>query len=392
MVSSVYIHIPFCQQICHYCDFTKFFYNEELANQYVEALENEIVTEVGRNKQAVRTIFVGGGTPTALSYKQLEHVLKTIEASFDVHNCLEYTFEANPGEFDEDKLALLMSYGVNRISLGVQVFDDEKLEEIGRLHRVKDVYESIRMFEKHGMTNVSIDLMYGLPGQTFEGFKKTLDEALALNLPHYSAYSLQIEPKTVFYQRYKKGKLHKPVEEVEADMFELLLNETEKSGVHQYEISNFAKPGYESQHNLTYWNNDYYYGFGSGAHAYLPGKRTVNIRPLPRYVKEANESGRPILHEEVIGKRETMEEQMFLGLRKVNGVSKSLFVHRFGIEIETLYKDELQYLKQKGWLEEDEDYVRLTRQGRIFGNEVFQEFLIEDEKLEGISVDKEMGI
>ncbi|MYL33414.1 oxygen-independent coproporphyrinogen III oxidase [Pontibacillus yanchengensis] len=382
MISSVYIHIPFCQQICHYCDFTKFFYNKELADQYLDALDREIEEEVGKKQMYMRTIFVGGGTPTALNYTQLEQLLKTISESFDVESCEEYTFEANPGEFDEKKLALLKDYGVNRISFGVQVFDDQMLEKLGRNHRVKDVYDNLRHFEKLDFENVSVDLIYGLPGQTVEHFQQTVNEAIRLDLPHYSSYSLQIEPKTVFYQRHKKGKLHKPMEEDEAQMYELLVRDMEQSGVQQYEISNFAKPGFESKHNLTYWNNDYYYGFGSGAHGYLPGKRTVNIRPLPQYIKKAMEDGKPTLHEEPIHEKERIEEQMFLGLRKAEGVSKSVFKNRFGKSLSSLYQEELDYLKRKEWIEEKGDFIRITPQGRLFGNNVFQEFLLEDEKLQ----------
>ena len=381
MISSAYIHIPFCNYICHYCDFTKFFYNRELADQYLKALENEIVHAVGKNRQSIRTIYVGGGTPTALSYEQLEILLKVIADSFDVMNCEEYTFEANPGEFDERKLALLKYYGVNRISFGVQVFDDEMLKKLGRNHTVADVYENLRHFEKEDFTNVSVDLMYGLPGQTYEQFESTLNEAISLDLPHYSSYSLQIEPKTVFYMRHKKGKITKPVEDEEAAMFELLKNSMESNGVYQYEISNFAKPGFESKHNLTYWNNDYYYGFGAGAHGYLPGKRTVNLKPLNHYNKKALEDGWPRLHEETVEKRDAIEEQMFLGLRKTAGVSKAEFEKRFGLSINSLYHEELDYLKRKQWIEENEERIRLTKDGLLFGNVVFQEFLLDEEKV-----------
>lgn len=381
MITSAYIHIPFCQQICHYCDFTKFFYNKELADEYLVALEKEIVEAVGKSKKQMRTIFVGGGTPTALSYNQLETLLKIIAESFDVYNCEEYSFEANPGEFDEKKLALLKHYGVNRISFGVQTFDDEMLKKIGRNHRVADVYDNLRLFEKLQFDNVSVDLMYGLPGQTYEQFEETLNEAIALDLPHYSSYSLQIEPKTVFYMRYKKGKISKPVEEEEARMYELLVEEMEKKSLHQYEISNFAKKGYESKHNLTYWNNDFYYGFGAGAHGYVPGKRTINIKPLNQYTKQAMLNGIPRLHEEVVNKKDAIEEQMFLGLRKAEGVSKQVFQDRYGLSIDSLYHDELDYLKRKQWIEEKDGFIRLTQNGRLFGNSVFQEFLLEDEKL-----------
>ncbi|GGF07518.1 oxygen-independent coproporphyrinogen-III oxidase-like protein YqeR [Halobacillus andaensis] len=376
-ISSAYIHIPFCQQICHYCDFTKFFYNERLADEYLEALEKEIHTYVPLEKAEVQTIFVGGGTPTALNAQQLEKLLKMIDEHFDISLCVEYTFEANPGDLDLEKVKLLKAYGVNRISLGVQVFDDAMLEKIGRVHRVKDVYTNVDRLINEGLTNVSIDLMYALPGQSVKDFEATIDEALQFDLPHYSSYSLQIEPKTIFYQRYKKGKLIKPPEEDEAEMYELLQAKLAAHGVNQYEISNFAKPGYESQHNLTYWNNEHYFGIGAGAHGYLPGIRTINIRPLPAYVKQAMANGRPILHEESVGVKEQMEEEMFLGLRKVEGVSTGRFEEKYGCTIESVFKNAVPHLKQRGLLKEGNGNVFLTERGRLLGNEVFQEFLLE---------------
>ncbi|WP_085509245.1 radical SAM family heme chaperone HemW [Thalassobacillus devorans] len=377
-IPSVYIHIPFCQQICHYCDFTKFFYNERLADDYLNALEKEIKSYIPEKKIAPRTIFVGGGTPTALSREQLKKLLIIIDRYHDIAACSEYTFEANPGDLDEEKVKLLKAYGVNRISLGVQVFDDRMLEKIGRLHKVKDVYTNIDRLLNAGLTNISIDLIYALPGQTVEQFEQTVDEALRFDLPHYSSYSLQIEPKTVFYQRYKKGKLRKPPEESEAAMYELLQKKMMAKGKKQYEISNFAEPGFESKHNMTYWNNEYYFGFGAGAHGYLPGKRIVNIRPLPAYIKQAEENGRPVLHEEPIGRREQVEEELFLGLRKTEGVDLNNFEVKYGNKFEQVYGDILPYLKERQLIVIADDKIALTEKGRLLGNEVFQEFLLDE--------------
>lgn len=379
MVSSVYIHIPFCEKICHYCDFTKFFYEEKMADDYLVALENEIKTNISTPKQKMKTIFVGGGTPTSLNNQQLTKLVEMIHYYFDVADVEEYTFEANPGDLKKDKINILKEYGVNRISMGVQVFDDDMLEQLGRLHRIKDVYQNVNDLINAGITNISIDLMYSLPNQTISNFKNTLREALQFDLPHYSAYSLQIEPKTIFYQRYKKGTLSKPPEEIEADMYEILRDEMNQHGNLQYEISNFAKPGFESKHNLTYWNNDYYYGFGAGSHGYLPGQRIINIRPFPTYVEEANKSGKPILHVEKIGRKEQIEEEMFLGLRKSEGVSISRFEQKYNQKLESLYGQELEKLRQRGWIEYNHQFVKLTEEGKPFGNEVFQSFLLDKE-------------
>lgn len=381
LIQSVYIHIPFCQQICYYCNFTKLFYNEKKADNYLEALTNEIYTCIQGTFNPVRTIFIGGGTPTSLNINQLQTLMELINTKFDVSRCEEFTIEANPGDFDYEKIKLLKNYGVDRISLGVQVFDDNMLKEIGRRHKVKDVYRSVDQLHQQDLSNISIDLIYALPNQTLENFKKTLDEAIQFQLPHYSAYGLQIEPKTVFYQRYKKGKLHSPPQETEAAMYNLLRQTTNQQGIFQYEISNFAKPGYESEHNLTYWNNDYYYGFGAGAHSYLPGKRTGNIGPLPAYMKQAMKDGYPILSTDTIGEKEQIEEEMFLGLRKLSGVSKTGFRKKFGFSPDALYHREISLLCDKGWLQDTGDIIKLTASGLLFGNEVFEKFLLEDDEL-----------
>ncbi|MFD2046117.1 radical SAM family heme chaperone HemW [Ornithinibacillus salinisoli] len=384
MIKSVYIHIPFCQQICHYCDFTKFFYNEQLADEYMEALRQEINTNVSGTNNKVRTIFIGGGTPTALNLKQLRSLLEVVNEKFDVSQCEEFTIEANPGDFDEEKVKLLKSYGVNRISLGVQVFDNNMLEELGRIHKVKDVYQTIDLLKQYGFENISIDLIYSLPNQTVEGFQKTVEEALSFQLPHYSSYSLQIEPKTIFYNRFKKGKLHRPAQEEEVLMYEVLKKSMIENGLNQYEISNFAKEGYESKHNLTYWNNDYYYGFGAGASGYLPGKRTINIRPLPAYVKQAMKDGKPVLHADEIGLKERIEEELFLGLRKLKGINKENFERKYGFSYDKLYRDKISLLSHKGWIKEKDGYLRLTEEGVLLGNNVFEYFLLEDSELEHV--------
>lgn len=377
-IQSVYIHIPFCEQICHYCDFTKFFFNEKLATEYIEALANEINTNVLGEKNKIKTIFIGGGTPTALTLSQLTSLLKIIDTKFDVSSCEEYTIEANPGDFDEQKIQLLAAYGVNRISLGVQVFDDQKLEELGRLHKIKDVYQTVDRLKQHGFSNISLDLIYALPNQTVDQFKGSLEEAMSFGLPHLSTYALQIEPKTVFYQKHKKGKLHRPAQEEEVDMYHLLRETTKAYGIEQYEISNFAKPGYESKHNLTYWGNEYYYGFGAGAYGYLPGKRYGNIKPLPAYTKQAMNDGHPILHVDTITRKERIEEEMFLGLRRTKGVSKKHFQNKFGIVPADLYSKSIEELIRRDWLAEDKESLRLTDDGLLLANEVFERFLLDD--------------
>jgi oxygen-independent coproporphyrinogen-3 oxidase len=246
---------------------------------------------------------------------------------------------------------------------------------------VKDVYDTVNHLKQHGYSNISIDMIYALPNQTVGHFADTLQEAISFGLPHYSAYALQIEPKTIFYNRFRKGQLHRPEQEEEVSMYRYLREKMEDNGIIQYEISNFAKHGFESKHNLTYWNNDYYYGFGAGASGYLPGERMINIKPLPAYIKQANKDGKPVLQIDKIGKKEQVEEEMFLGLRKTAGVDTKTFQDKFGITMEDLYKKEIAYLENKGWVAKDNGFLRLTPEGMLFGNEVFEQFLLEQDDL-----------
>ncbi|AXI09506.1 coproporphyrinogen III oxidase [Oceanobacillus zhaokaii] len=383
-VQSVYIHIPFCQQMCHYCDFVKFFYNEKLATEYIEALANEINTNITGTKNKVKTIYIGGGTPTALNLQQLRSLLMIIDNKFDIASCEEFTIEVNPGDIDDEKTKLLYDFGITRISFGVQVMDDKLLAELGRIHRVSDVYKTVDLLTKHQFSNISLDLIYALPNQTVEQFKQSLDEALTFNLPHYATYGLQIEPKTVFYQRHKKGMLHRPSEDDEITMYEILKQTMQANGVRQYELSNFAKKGYESKHNLTYWSNGYYYGFGAGAHGYLPERRVTNLRPLPAYVKEAMTSGKPILQTEKIRLKEKLEEEMFLGLRKIAGINMKSFSNKYGFSPKQLYKQEISDLVQRGLLLETDETIKLTDRGMLLANQVFEEFMLEDSDLIGV--------
>ncbi|MEH7745947.1 radical SAM family heme chaperone HemW, partial [Neobacillus drentensis] len=321
MIKSAYLHIPFCEHICHYCDFNKVFLKGQPVDDYLKALEQEMkltLTQFPTN--ILETIFVGGGTPTSLNEKQLYQFCESINRTLPKGEHIEFTFEANPGDLTAGKLEILKEAGVNRISLGVQTFNEELLQKIGRVHKAKDVYQTIDNAKSLGFENISIDLIFSLPSQTLSDFKETLKEAFLLDITHYSAYSLIIEPKTVFYNLLKKGKLPTPGEDVEAAMYELLMEEMEKHGFNQYEISNFSKPGYESRHNLTYWNNDSYYGFGAGAHSYLNGIRRSNIGPLKRYMEQINNGILPVMEEHQTSKIEQMEEEMFLGLRKTAGV------------------------------------------------------------------------
>ncbi|MEY2192530.1 radical SAM family heme chaperone HemW [Neobacillus sp. BF23-41] len=376
MIKSAYLHIPFCEHICHYCDFNKVFLKGQPVDDYLNALDQEMKMTVNHFPTSdLQTIFVGGGTPTSLNEQQLDRFCESINRNLPKSKQLEFTFEANPGDLTKEKLQILKDAGVNRLSLGVQTFNEELLKKIGRVHKAKDVYQTIDNAKSLGFDNISIDLIFSLPSQTIIDFKESLTEAFSLDISHYSAYSLIIEPKTVFYNLLKKGKLPTPGEDVEAAMYELLMEEMEKHGFNQYEISNFSKPGFESRHNLTYWNNESYYGFGAGAHSYLNGMRRSNTGPLKRYMDQINSGILPVIEEHQTTKVEQMEEEMFLGLRKTAGVSVRHFIEKFSVDPLQLFEKEIAELTAKQWLAVGKDHIFLTKKGRLLGNEVFQAFL-----------------
>jgi oxygen-independent coproporphyrinogen-3 oxidase len=376
MIKSAYLHIPFCEHICHYCDFNKVFLKGQPVDEYLKALDQEIRMTVNQVPSGnLETIFVGGGTPTSLNEQQLYRFCDSINRNLPKSEMMEFTFEANPGDLTKEKLEILKDAGVNRLSLGVQTFNEELLKKIGRVHKAKDVYQTIDNAKKIGFENISIDLIFSLPTQTIRDFKESLTEAFSLDITHYSAYSLIIEPKTVFYNLLKKGKLPSPGEDVEAAMYELLMEEMEKHGFSQYEISNFSKPGFESRHNLTYWNNESYYGFGAGAHSYLNGVRRSNTGLLKRYMDQIISGELPVINEHQTTKVEQMEEEMFLGLRKTRGVSVPHFMEKFAVDPQQLFEQEIAELTNKQWLKVEKSHIFLTKKGRLLGNEVFQAFL-----------------
>lgn len=378
MVRGVYIHIPFCHQICNYCDFNKVFFHNQPVDEYIEAVGKEIAMAVNNMPEQfenIETIYLGGGTPTALSPNQIRRLLELIAKHLNI-DVIEFTAEANPDELTIEKLKALKNGGVNRLSLGVQSFDQQLLQKLGRTHTNDDVYKAIDNAIAVGFQNINIDLMYGLPGQSIELWEDTLEKALLLNLPHYSAYSLIVEPKTIFYIQFSKGMLHLPPEEQEAKMYDLLMERMEDSGLSQYEISNFAKEGFQSLHNKIYWDNDEYAGFGAGAHGYMNGIRYSNYGPIKKYLQSIHMGQLPILHRHQVSINEKCEEEMFLGLRKNEGVSYQQFEKKIGFSLNEKYGEIISKLMDDGLVMEEEGRVKLTRKGRFLGNEVFQQFLL----------------
>lgn len=353
------------------------FFDNQPVDEYIESIGKElaIIKSEGISFNALETVFLGGGTPTSLTEKQLDRLLQIIHTYVDVASLKEFSTEANPDELTYGKLVVLKNGGVNRLSIGVQSFDDELLKKIGRTHGANDAQRVVTDARKVGFDNISIDLIYGLPNQTRAQWQDTLVKATNLELQHYSGYSLIVEPKTVFYNLMNKGKLALPGEDAEAEMFDMLMNHMAAHGRTQYEISNFALPNYESIHNLLYWENTTYAGVGAGAHGYVGNTRYSNIGPLKKYMDKVENGERPIQNTHIVTDSEMMEEEMFLGLRKTAGVSIALFKEKFGKSLEDVYGEKLQLLMQKGLLETTSDNIKLTHTGIFRGNEVFQEFL-----------------
>lgn len=371
--TSAYVHIPFCTQICYYCDFSKVFIKNQPVDAYLEALIKEFESY---QINSLKTLYIGGGTPTAITAKQLDYLLSHLQQHLQLDQLEEFTIEANPGDLTEDKIAVLRQSAVNRISLGVQTFNDKQLKQIGRSHTEAQIYTTIASLKEAGFQDMSIDLIYALPGQTIQQVKENVAKALALDIPHLSLYSLILEHHTVFMNKMRRGKLQLPTEDLEAEMFEYIISEMEANGFEHYEISNFTKPGFESRHNLMYWNNDEYFGCGAGASGYLNGIRYRNRVPIQHYLK-AVADGNARLSEEVLTKEEMMEEELFLGLRKKSGVSVSRFQEKFGLSFESRYGSVVRELQAQGLLVKDKDFVRMTKKGLFLGDSVAEKFILD---------------
>lgn len=373
---AVYLHIPFCTNKCHYCDFNSYVLKGQPVMDYLDAMEREMEQTVNHLPPGViETIFVGGGTPTVLLPDQMAHFLKLVRTYFPNQlSSIEFSMEANPGTIDIEKLQAMKEGGVNRISMGVQSFDNGLLERIGRIHNTDDVYRSIENAKKVGFDNLSIDLMFGLPKQTVELLSSSLDRALELDLQHYSIYGLKVEESTLFHNLYQKNQLPLPDEDEEMSMYLLIMERLKAAGYEQYEISNFARPGFGSRHNRMYWTNQSYYGLGAGAHGYANRQRHVNIKGVQNYI-DATTAGLPRLESFEVSKQEAMEDFMMVGLRLMEGIRHADFKLQFNESLEEVFGTKLQKLISLKLIETTDEGYRLSEKGIPFGNEVFGEFI-----------------
>lgn len=373
---SLYIHIPFCAQKCLYCDFPSFARKDHLRKSYIEALNKEIISlREKHNNLEINTIFIGGGTPSVLESNELECLLKEI-AKLNMAKDIEYSMECNPGNLTEEKLEVMKKYGVNRISMGLQAKQDNLLKGLGRIHNYKTFKENFLLAKKVGFNNINVDLMFGLPNQRLNEWEETLREIISLDPAHISAYSLIIEEGTAFYNLYENDKLKLPTEEEERKMYHLAKEILEENGFNQYEISNYAKEGKECRHNLAYWNMDNWIGVGSAAASYINGKRIKNISSVEEYINSINERGEAV--EEIINnsKNDNMEEFMFMGLRKINGIDENEFKKRFGMNINDVYGEILNKYIDEGLLIRESGRVFLSEKGIEISNIIMADFLL----------------
>ncbi|MGL5615388.1 MAG: radical SAM family heme chaperone HemW [Sarcina sp.] len=370
---SLYIHIPFCDQKCFYCDFPSFAGKGDLKERYIKALIKELKIKIKNYK--IETIFIGGGTPSSLNEKELELLLKAIkEINFSEN--VEYTMECNPGNLTKEKLLIMKANGVNRISMGLQAVQNDMLKIMGRIHNFNEFLDNFKEARAVGFNNINVDLMFGLPEQTINYWEETLDRIIDLNPEHISAYSLIVEEGTAFYNLYEKDKLILPTEEIERDMYNMAKEKLKSAGYNQYEISNYSKKDLECKHNLAYWDMEAWIGVGSAASSYIDSKRITNIANIEKYI-EAIENDKSMVQEEIENSlNDNIEEFMFMGLRKIEGISKLEFKNRFKINIEEIYGDMLKKYEEKELLKVTEERVYLTAKGIEWSNQIMAEFLL----------------
>lgn len=382
---ELYLHIPFCVRKCDYCDFLSMPANEELRRHYVDCLMEEIKQKAALCREyQVTSVFFGGGTPSILLGVQIWELMEVLRSCFQICEDAEVTVECNPGTLTRQKLIYYKMAGVNRLSIGLQSANNQELQRLGRIHTYEEFLDSFGQARAMGFKNINVDLMSALPGQKQEDWINTLNKVLAVRPEHISAYSLMVEEGTPFYERYGEDErrreqgeppLYLPSEEMEREMYlstqELLRNK----GYVRYEISNYAFPGRECRHNIGYWKLTPYLGLGLGSSSFLEAVRFSNTKDLKTYLSGENFSQEDCAYV-FLDKRQRMEEFMFLGLRMMEGISRSLFQQMFGIKLEAVYGNVLEQLQQQGLLKQQEGRVALTEAGISVSNYVLSEFLL----------------
>lgn len=379
MEIGVYIHVPFCMQKCRYCDFYSVVLERELVDKYLAAVDLEfekwkrIFTE---DRIKVASIYIGGGTPTILPIEGLSNLLSKVK-SLPLKQDAEITCEANPATVSDEKFKLLKSKGVNRLSFGAQAWQPNLLRKLGRNHLPEDILETVVAARKAGFVNLSLDLMYGLPGQTLRDWEESLNITLSLGVPHLSLYALKVEEGTPFYHLWKDGKLKFPEEDETAQMYWLGCQKLKAPGYLHYEISNFAKKGYECRHNLGYWKNGEYIGVGPGAFSCRKQKRWMNIADILQYWKFLRQGESIVSTEEDIDRETAITEKIILNLRLAQGLDTKDFYYEFQIDIAEILKEKIDCLRQEGYMDVEGNRIFLTEKGFILANQILVQILAE---------------
>ncbi len=373
---SIYIHVPFCQKRCIYCDFATFTGQDHQMPAYVEAVEQEIERRAGGlGRPPAQTVFFGGGTPSLLSPALLGRLLAAVDRRFTLDPHAEITMEANPGTLDEAALREVRALGVNRLSFGVQSLDDATLGVLGRIHSAQEALDAFAMARRCGFDNVSGDLIYALPSQEMAGWQATLNGLLALDLPHLSLYALTPEEGTPLWKALERGTLSLPIGDRAAEMYEWARDQLAAHGYHHYEISNWAKPGWESRHNMAYWVQTPYLGFGVSAHGYYDGQRRGNVRGLAGYLRRIEQGRDPAATVERIDARRAQSDGMIFGLRLIDGIERAVFRRQHDVDPLDVWPGEIALLQAQGMLRVTPDHVALTREAHLLGNYVWEHFL-----------------
>ena len=371
---GLYLHIPYCLHKCGYCDFNSHPENREESVHYVDALLKEL-RSYAQKKYTATSIFIGGGTPTILLPSQLKQILNTVQQSFNLIPDCEITIEANPATIKFENLQKIRDAGYNRISIGVQSFDQKELQLLERVHSEEEIHSTVHQARSANFKNLSMDLIFALPGQTIKKWQSNLKQAVDKKPDHLSTYNLTIEPATAFFKLHKRGKLILPHEEIQLEMYETTIRTLKDKGYQHYEISNFAKPGMESQHNINYWNNGEYIGVGAGASSYLNGERFKNTNLPSNYIREIKAKKNAIEQRERLDPINAMGETLMLGLRLLKGVSVDTFERRFQVSFQKTYGKVLDPLLNQELITFNQNHIALSRKGLFLADSVILKFM-----------------
>jgi oxygen-independent coproporphyrinogen-3 oxidase len=373
---AIYVHIPFCNYHCSFCDFAIVVGQAPRVPGYIQALMHELHMRLAhRPRPTVPSVFFGGGTPSSIDPSFIATVLEAIRRTCDLTPDAEITLEANPASHGVAFWPALREAGVNRVSIGIQSLNDSILRAVGRGHSAEQAIATLRLVREAGFASVSADLMFGLPGQTLVGWRDTVQRVLAGQPDHLSMYGLIVEPHTPLERGIRRGEIHLPSDDDAASMYEYAMDTLQAAGFDHYEISNWGRPGRHSRHNLTYWHHDPYLGLGMGAHSYLDGERSANVRGLRPYLQRLEESHLPVATKEQIGPKRARADAAMLGLRLTKGIHLPTFNTRFGGDLAADHADAVHRLTGLGLLEVSDDHLRLTRRGYLVANQIWQEFI-----------------